>query len=99
MSNQAQNLPVTSRSGSITAGGTAQDVYTEAQAPKQGFEFQNTSDTDMYLAWGITATTTNGIRVPAGGMYYRPGPDKIVPKGRMSVLCATTGKTFVCNTW
>ena len=53
----------------------------------------------MYLAWGITATTTNGIRVPSGGMYYRPGPDKIVPKGRMSVLCATTGKTFVCNTW
>jgi hypothetical protein len=99
MSNQAQNLPVTSRAGSITTGGTAQDVYTEAQAPKQGFEFQNTSDTAMLLAWGTNATSTNGINVPAGGMYYRPGPDKIVPKGRMSVLCATTGKTFVCNTW
>jgi hypothetical protein len=99
MANQAQNLPVTNRSGSIAAGGTAQDVYTKEQAPRQGFEFQNTSDTDMCLAWGITATATNGIKVPAGALYYRPGPDKIVPQGRMSVYCATTGKTFVCNTW
>lgn len=99
MSNQAQTLPVTRRSASITTGGTAQDVWTGAQEPKQGFEFQNTSDTDMYLAWDTNATSTNGIKVPAGAMYYRPGPDKIIPKGRMSVLCATTGKTFVCNTW
>lgn len=99
MSNEANRLPVTSKSGSITAGGIAQDVYSDALSPRHGFEFQNTSDTDMYLAWGTTATATTGLKVAAGAMYYRPGPDKIVPKGRMSVLCATTGKTFICNIW
>jgi hypothetical protein len=99
MANDSQRLPTINLAGSIAAGGTAQDVYSDQRSPRNGFEFQNTSDTDMFLAWGITATATNGVRVAAGQMYYRPGPDMIVPKGRMSVFCATTGKTFVCNTW
>ena len=35
----------------------------------------------------------------AGGSYYLPGPGGVIPKGRMSVLCATTGKTFTCKTF
>lgn len=99
MSFAARRLPVTNLPGSIAAGGTAQNVYAKERAPKNGFEFQNTSDTDMYLAWDKDASATNGIRVPAGGMYYRPGQDQCLPEGRMSVFCATTGKTFVCNLW
>lgn len=93
------HVPATNRSGSIAEGGTAQNVYTADQQPKHGFEFQNTSDTDMLLAWDADATSTNGVVVAAGKMYCRPGLDMVVPVGRMSVLCATTGKTFVCNTW
>lgn len=87
------------RSGSITAGGTAQDIYSAQQKPRLGFEFFNTSDTVMYLDFGTNATTTRGIPVPAGGSYYLPGAGGVVPSGRLSVLCATTGKTFVCKTW
>jgi len=93
------HIPATNRSGSITAGGTAQNVYTEAQQPKYGFEFFNTSDTAMYLDWDTNATSANGVPVPAGGSYYLPGDAGVIPKGRMSVLCATTGKTFTCKTF
>ena len=87
------------RSSSIAAGGTAQDVYTAAQRPRLGLEFYNTSDTVMYLDFDVAATTSRGIPVAAGQAYYRPGQDGVVPTGRLSVLCATTGKTFVCKTW
>lgn len=93
------HVPATNRSGSIAEGGTAQNVYTPDQQPKHGFEFYNTSDTVMYLDWDTNATSTNGVPVAAGGSYYLPGPNGVVPKGRMSVLCATTGKTFTCKTF
>jgi len=91
--------PTTDRSGSITAGGTAQNVYTADQVPRSGFEFYNTSDTVMYLDFDTAATTTKGIPVAAGGSYYLPGNAGVVPTGRLSVLCATTGKTFVFKSW
>lgn len=94
-----QHLPATDRSTTITAGGTAQDVYTAGEEPKAGFEFFNTSDTVMYLDFDKDATTSKGIPVPAGSSYYMPGPGGVVPSGRMSVLCATTGKTFVCKSF
>lgn len=94
-----QHLPTTDRSTTIAAGGTAQDVYTADQTPKNGFEFFNTSDTVMYLDFGTAATTTKGIPVAAGGSYYLPGNAGVVPTGRLSVLCATTGKTFVFKSW
>jgi len=93
------HVPATNRSGSIAAGGTAQNVYTADQQPRFGFEFYNTSDTVMYLDWDTDATAANGVPVPAGGSYYLPGSGGVVPKGRMSVLCATTGKTFTCKTF
>jgi hypothetical protein len=94
-----QHLPTTDRSASITAGGTAQDVYTANQQPKAGFEFYNQSDTAMYLDWDTNATTSKGVLVAAGASFYMPGAAGVIPAGRMSVLCATTGKTFVCKTW
>lgn len=94
-----QHLPATDRSTAITAGGTAQNVYTDTQVPKTGFEFYNTSDTVMYLDFDKDATTNKGIPVPAGGSYYMPGDAGVIPAGRLSVLCATTGKTFVCKCW
>lgn len=94
-----QNLPFTDRSGTIASGGTAQDVYTSAQAPKRGLEFYNTSDTAMIIDFGRTAAAATGIPVAAGAGHYQPGPSGVVPTGRLSVLCATTGKTFTCKTF
>lgn len=84
------------RSGSITAGGTAQDVYDHRDGPKHYFLFQNRSDTVMYIDFGIDATSTTGIEIAAGGAWEPPAG--IIFTGRLSVLCATTGKTFVCKT-
>lgn len=95
----APPLPFTDRSGNITTGGTAQDVYSAAQAPKHGMEFYNTSDTLMYLNFDADASATNGIPVAAGAGYYLPGPAGRMATGRLSVLCATTGKTFTCKTY
>ena len=94
-----KHLPTTDRSTTINAGGTAQDVYTATQQPKHYFEFINTSDVVMYLDFDTDATTTKGIPVQPGQPYYMPGPSGVIPAGRLSVLCATTGKTFVCKCW
>lgn len=78
---------------SITAGGTAQTVIGENPQRKLLF-FQNTSDTDMRVAFGKTASATVGRLIPAnsyGGFEYLDG---FVPTDFVSVYCATTGKTF-----
>jgi hypothetical protein len=82
-------------SGTISSGGTAQDVYSDSQTPKAFVNFQNTSDTAMWIRFGAVAVADKGIYIPAGG-YWEP-PVGFLPSGRMSVLCATTGKTFLCN--
>ncbi len=83
-------------SGDIDTGGTAQWLFNADAAPKAFFLFQNTSDTDMYLEWDDTpATSTKGLKIAAGVAWEAPTP--VVFMGRASVLCATTGKTFVCK--
>lgn len=88
--------PLLNRSGSITAGGTAQNVYAPADAPKYHLHFRNISDTDMWIDFDRDAAADAGIQVKAGEAYEPPAG--IMFKGRMSVLCATTGKKFVCKT-
>jgi hypothetical protein len=85
----------TDRSGSIAAGGTAQDVYTD-----QPFNFvtlQNTSDTVMRFEFGANATGTTGRLLPANGGYWECSL-AYIPAGRLSIFCASTGKTFLCKT-
>lgn len=77
----------TDRSGSITLGGTAQNAMAVNTSRKE-WTFTNTSDTVMYVSAAATATAANGIPV------Y---PDETVEGNEtnaISVLCATTGKTF-----
>ena len=90
------HLPLRNYSGSITTGGTAQDVYSADTAPKTSFLFQNVSDTAMTIDFGITAEADKGILVAAGVAYEMP--PGVMFTGRLSVLCATTGKKFVCKT-
>ena len=93
-----QLFPLRNFSGTITAGGTAQNVYTPATAPKvNGVLFQNVSDTDMTIDFDQDAVAGTGILVAAGLAYQTP--EGFVFSGKLSVLCATTGKAFVCKIW
>jgi hypothetical protein len=81
----------TDRSGSITAGGTAQDVAA-ANTSRIGMTFQNTSDTVMWLTEsGTTATVGTGYQIIAGAAV------NISTNKRISVICATIGKTFAAT--
>ncbi len=78
--------------GSIAAGGTVQDVCA-ANAGRNYFEFQNTSDTVMRIQFGTTdASASSGFSVAAGATWR--STSNFCPNGRVSVFCATTGKTY-----
>lgn len=89
-------LPLKNHSSTITAGGTAQDVYSAVEAPQFMTLFQNVSDTDMTIEFDAPAQVGKGILVKAGVAYQTP--PNVVFSGRLSVICATTGKAFVCKT-
>jgi hypothetical protein len=83
----------TDRSGTITLGATAQDVAV-ANTNRQYLMFQNHSDTDMWINEVITAVAAQPSIKIAAGTTYEP---RVAPKGKISVLCATTGKAFTCK--
>lgn len=89
-------VPFTDRSGAITTGGTAQDIYPSDETPKNYIGLQNKSDTVMYFDFDRPATADTGYDLVAGAAWENP--PGIVPRGRLSILCATTGKKFVCKT-
>lgn len=83
----------TDGSTTITAGGTSQVVFA-ANSNRRYFEFQNISDTDMYINFGAAAVAdSNSFKIAAGGGYVNAS--NYCPKGSITVICATTGKKFV----
>jgi hypothetical protein len=84
---------ITTRSGTITTGGTSQQVAA-SNSSRVYFAIQNISDTDMYLGIGYTPTTTTGILLTksGGGFVFESG---FIPTQAINLLCATTGKAFV----
>jgi hypothetical protein len=84
---------ITTRSSTITTGGTSQQVAASNSSRKY-FVIQNISDTAMYLGVGYTPTTTTGLLLSAngGGMIFETS---FIPTQAINVLCATTGKAFV----
>lgn len=86
----------TDKSGTITSGGTAQDVAA-ANPARQFLVFQNTSDTDMRISVTGTPTATVGILCPANGGGYEWNTPGFIPTSTLKVFCATTGKAFTCN--
>jgi hypothetical protein len=80
------------RSGSITAGGTAQTIAA-ANGSRSFLFVQNISDTTMWLDFGVDAVADEpSIRLVAGASFSADGRD--VPTGAASIICATTGKKF-----
>jgi len=80
------------RSGTITAGGTAQ-VLMAANSSRSGIEFFNNSVGSLWLNVVGTATAGGGsIEVRSGGYWSPP----VVPVTAISVIGATTGQAFTC---
>jgi hypothetical protein len=89
----------TDKSGTITAGGTAQDVFAAAAAI-HGFYFQNISTINMWIRDDGTAASAGAgsILVPANGGYYE-SPPLSTPTSKLSVFCATTASAFTSKVW
>jgi len=84
------------RSGTVTAGGAAQDVMAASQY-RQGLMFQNKSAGNLFVRIGATASATEGFQVAAGATLALPAGAQ--PKGRISVFGATTGQAFEAYEW
>lgn len=95
LTGEGGNVP-TDGGGTITTGGTSQVIFA-ANENRRSFEFQNTSDTVMYLDFGqaATSTLTKSFTVTAGGFYSHVSNFPYTTS--VTVLCATTGKTFVAK--
>ncbi len=78
----------------ITTGGTAQDALPN-DPNRQGYDIQNQSVGRLWFRDdGVTATMTDtSFALEPGQSYETPAGYR--PKGRLSVIGATTGQAFV----
>lgn len=87
----------TNKSGTITAGGTAQDAAA-ANVNRKGFLIQNVSTADMWFNVGTTAVADQpSVLLRSGAMYESSA--HACPAGKISVIGATTGQAFTCKEW
>jgi len=88
----------TDASSTITLGGTAQAILA-VNSMRTGISFMNISDADMYLNNTATATSGAGsfLIKANGGTYVTDHGAK--DSQEISILCATTGKSFTCKWW
>ena len=83
---------LTSRSGTVTAGGTAQQLAA-ANATRTYFLFQNQSAGPLYLRFtGTAAADSTSLKVDAGGAYESGAG--FCSNQAVSVFGATTGQAF-----
>ena len=88
---------ITDRSGTITAGGSAQ-VLAAANTARSGFAIQNISVNDLWISpVGTAAATQPSIWLPAGSYYEFPQGG--VPGTAISIFGATTGQAFSAREW
>ncbi len=86
---------LTDRSGTITTGGTAQQLAA-AMAARRYFLLQNNSDTGAWFNFGVVAVASQpSIFLAAGASYENPA--HFCPSGFVSIIGATTGKIFTAK--
>lgn len=86
---------VTDRSGTITSGGTSQQIAA-ANSSRSYFEYQNISDETQYINFGAAATTdSNSFKIIAGASWSNIAT--FCPTGTINVIGATTGKKFIAK--
>lgn len=86
--------PTAQTGGTITAGGTFQQVFA-ASNDRKSFEFDNTNSAHTcYIFFGATAaaTTAKSIPAPAGSYYLRSQGS--IPSDAIQVTCSNTSDTF-----
>ncbi len=90
----------TARSGTIAAGGTAQDLMA-ANPDRNGWLIQNQSTADLYVrskgaaGTALAAADGSSLLIPPGGYYE---PPKITPHA-LSIFGPTTGQAFFAEEW
>ena len=91
-------MALTDRSGTITTGGTAQQLM-PANDARVGFWVQNLSSGDLWIneLGGTAAASQPSIKIPSGSLYEsqrgEPCPYAI------SIFGATTGQAFTARGW
>ncbi len=89
---------ITSRSGTIATGATAQSLMV-ANAARKGWFIQNNSTGDLWVnRFGGTAIAGQPrLLIPAGALYETP--DGGSGGNALSIYGATTGQTFTAAEW
>lgn len=94
---QAAQGTLTNRSGTVTAGGTAQQLA-GANAARMGFSIQNLSTGDLWVnTLGTAAAAQPSIKLAAGVYFETPAGYGAV--GAISIFGATTGQAFSAREW
>lgn len=87
----------TDKSGTITAGGTAQNAIA-SNAARKGFEIQNQSSGNLWFSTLAAAVTSQpSVLLPPGALYETPLGGS--GTGALSVIGATTGQAFAAREW
>lgn len=85
------------RSGTITAGGTAQQLMA-SNASRKGFSVQNVSSGDLWVReTGTAAAAQPSLKLAPGAYFETPAGYGSV--GAVSVFGATTGQAFCAREW
>lgn len=82
---------LTSHSGSVTTGGTSQNIIT-ADANRKYLFVQNTSSANEYIAFGVAANVSGGILLLPNSSYVMEST--YVSVQIIALFGATTGQTF-----
>lgn len=96
----AARLDGINHSGSITAGGTPQDLML-TNKERRGFAVQNQSDAVMYIrskgpsGANVAAADSNSLQIPIGAYYEASHVDGYA----WSIFGGTTGKSFWAEEW
>ena len=88
---------LTDRSGTITTGGTAQQLMA-ANASRKGFSVQNLSTGDLWVRELGTAAATQPSMKLVSGAYFET-PAGYGATGAISIFGATTGQAFTAREW
>ena len=93
-------VAATSRSSTVTTGGTAQDLM-PANAARNGWCIQNQSTGDLRIrskgsaGSNVATLDQNSLLLPAGAYYEAPHASPHA----FSVIGATTGQAFFATEW
>lgn len=88
---------LTDASGTVTAGGTAQQALAGKQY-RRYLILQNVSTGDLWVNFGVVAVANQpSLRIPVGGACEFSMLLGVVPNAFVSVYGATTGQAYTCK--